>query len=185
MNDFTPEEITAIKSLAAAMRGNKSGGWVVEESTMVFANPSHPSGLWSIAGPTPKTYIDAPSDKLRGYIRKLWYKKNEAGALNWYLKVEALTGEFYIIQSAHNRVFSRGMLAALSMSEEEDLRKEVTIQCRAWTGDKGKSQFFVLYLSGKGEVETPVVDEAALPAVAIAAQTMVALANGYEYTPPE
>ena len=180
----SPQLVETLKAFANALSKNKSP-WIKreEEATMIFTNPQHPSGLWSMPGEGPKDFVDCPTETLQGRISRLWYKKNEKGAIRWYLQMDCLDGR-YIITMAHNRIFCRTCLSSIVMMTQAELRGEVEIQCRAWEAQEGPAQFCAIYVgvgSENREIKPDRVDSNSFPAIARAAQAAVAEANGYEY----
>ena len=180
-----PQLTQALIAFMNAFKGNKSPWIKEEEATLIFTNPQHPSGLWSMPGEGPKDFVDCPSDKLRGRITRLWHKKNEKGATRWYLQLECSDGR-YLIVMAHNRIFCRTALSSITMMSQEELRNEVVIECRAWEAQEGPAQFCTIYVGAeKREIKPDRVDSDSLATIARVAQTAVAEANGYEYQVPQ
>ena len=182
----SPQLVQMLKAFTDALSKKKSP-WIKteEEATMIFTNPQHPNGLWSMPGEGPKDFVDCPSDKLRGRITRLWHKKNDKGAIKWYLQMDCSDGR-YIIAMAHNRIFWRTALSSIAMMSSEELQAEVVIECRAWEAQEGPSQFCIIYVGPEQrELKPERVDADSISTIARAAQTAVAEANGYEYQSPQ
>lgn len=174
--ELSQDAISMLNSMAAALKGKKGqGGWVKDKATMVFSNPQK-GAIWTI-GKEDGTYGEAPSDQLRGYIQKLWFKEYDDDSFKWYLKLSA-GDESFIIQSAHDRTFSRSMLGSIAIMTVEQVRGEVTIQCAGASNDKGQMHFCNIYVTGVGRLDPGKVDETNLREVAKQALTVVAQAHG-------
>lgn len=177
------QAILLLNQLAGMLSANSDESpWVKEEENvqMIFANPRHPNGLWSMSGEGEKNFIDCPSDKLRGRISRLWHTEKE-GKIRWYLRLEWRNLSF-IIQSSHNRGFSRSMLAAIGMMSVEEVKNEVVIQCSTWEAKQGPMQFCTIF-AGNRKIDPPRIESEHIGMIARTAQSIVAEACGYEYVP--
>ncbi|PZO52311.1 MAG: hypothetical protein DCF15_13915 [Phormidesmis priestleyi] len=181
-NELSPQAIMLMNRIAEVLSMNPSdeSPWVQENVQVIYTNPQHPSGLWSMRGEKENEFIDCPSDRLKGKISKLWYTEKEPGMIRWYLRLECVGDRSFIIQSSHDRGFSRSMLAAISMMSAEDVQKELVIQCTAWEAKNGSMQFCTIYTSDR-KLDPPRIEAESIGAIARIAQTVVADACGYEY----
>ena len=176
------QAIALMNQLAGMLSANSDGPWVKENVQIIYTNPQHPNGLWSMRGEKEKEFIDCPSDRLRGRISRLWHTEKEPGKIRWYLRLECPDNLSFIIQSSHDRGFSRSMLAAIAMMSVEEVKSEVVIQCTGWEAKNGPMQFCTIY-TGDRKLDSPKVESEHIGAIARTAQAVVAEACGYEYNP--
>ncbi len=185
MNQLSPEAISFLNQFAKSMTANQAESpWVKENVEVIYTNPQHPSGLWSMRGERENEFIDCPSSRLKGRISRLWYTEKEPGKIRWYLRLECAGDRSFIIQSTHKRGFSRSMLAAISMMTVDQVRAEVIVQCNAWQAKEGPMQFCAIY-AGEQLIDSPRIEDEHVGAIARAAQSVVADACGYDYSPVE
>jgi hypothetical protein len=176
--ELTQQEIQVLKGLVQAIAGDP---WVPSE-TSIFCNPQHPGGLWSMPGVGEGSYVDCPSDCLKGRITRLWYTSDEQSIrMTWHLKV--MNGDrIFVIHSNHDRGFSRSMLGGIAMMSEAQLSADVIIQCKTWKAAQGMMQFCTFHASGE-MIDAPKITSDQIGAIARTAQELVAKVNGYEYDP--
>lgn len=177
MNDLTPKEISVLKSLVKSLSGS---AWV-QAPTSIFCNPQHPGGLWSMAGEG-GSYVDCPSNRLRGRTTRLWHSENAKGKTIWHLEITN-GSETFLIHAPHDRGFSRSMLAGIAMMDMEQAAGDVTVECRAWKASEGMMQFCSFQTADGTKIDAPKVETSQLGAIARTAQTIIAEVNGYQYPP--
>lgn len=184
-SELSPKTIALMNLLADALSANSGGEdpWVRENVQVIYANPKHPGGSWSMRGEKENEFVDCPTNGLRGRISRLWYTKREDGKIRWYLRLE-FGNQSFVIQSFHGRVFSRSMLAAIAMMTVKEIQEEVTIQCNPSKpkDQEGTMQFCVIH-TGDRTLNPPKIEHQDVGKIAKIAQSLVAGACGYEYQP--